>query len=193
MGAGGRGDGVARVGFSRGKSARVADHRDPPATIRGDAGNARRFAQPRSRFVRNSHGRVCRGRSTQIQITMPRSGSSVATRGFRSRCSCSWLVHVGVLSKTVTGRHLYALGGNEAAARLCGIRTRAAEMAGLYHQRDAVVAGGGVVHLRPKRGRSATLGRGYELNAIAASVVGGCSLAGGVGTVPGGPYWERSS
>lgn len=92
-----------------------------------------------------------------------------------------WLL----LSKTVTGRHLYALGGNEQAARLSGIQTDRlkwlaycisallSSMAGILYVSQLSVAD-------PQ-----TSGRGYELNAIAAAVVGGCSLQGGVGTIPG--------
>ncbi len=92
-----------------------------------------------------------------------------------------WLM----LSKTVLGRHLYALGGNEQAARLSGVRTdqrkwvayclsaMLSTLSGILYICDQAVA-------EPQ-----TLGRGYELNAIAAAVVGGCSLQGGVGTVPG--------
>jgi ribose/xylose/arabinose/galactoside ABC-type transport system permease subunit len=93
----------------------------------------------------------------------------------------TWLI----LSRTVLGRHLYALGGNEQAARLSGIRTDnvkwfaycygslTAALAGIFLMADSSVAQPG------------NLARGYELNAIAAAVVGGCSLQGGVGTVPG--------
>jgi ribose/xylose/arabinose/galactoside ABC-type transport system permease subunit len=93
----------------------------------------------------------------------------------------TWLI----LSRTVLGRHLYAVGGNERAARLSGIRTEnvswfaycfgsvTAALAGVFLMADSSVAQPG------------TLARGYELNAIAAAVVGGCSLQGGVGTVSG--------
>lgn len=92
-----------------------------------------------------------------------------------------WLM----LGRTVVGRHIYALGGNEQAARLSGIRTEkikwlaycigtiTSSIAGILYIGDQSVAD-------PQ-----TLGRGYELNAIAAAVVGGCSLQGGIGTVPG--------
>lgn len=90
-----------------------------------------------------------------------------------------------VLARTVLGRHLYALGGNEQAARLSGIQTDnvkwfaycfgalTASLAGLLAMADGSVA------------QPVNLARGYELNAIAAAVVGGCSLQGGVGTVSG--------
>jgi ribose/xylose/arabinose/galactoside ABC-type transport system permease subunit len=93
----------------------------------------------------------------------------------------TWLL----LSRTVLGRHLQALGGNEQAARLAGIRTTnvkwfaycfgamTAALAGLFYVANEAVAA------------PVNQGRGHELNAIAAAVVGGCSLSGGVGTVPG--------
>lgn len=93
----------------------------------------------------------------------------------------AWLL----MNRTVLGRHLYAMGGNEQAARLSGIRTdrlkwfaycvgsMTASIAGVLYAADVGSAD-------PQ-----TLGRGYELNAIAASVVGGCSLQGGVGLIPG--------
>ena len=93
----------------------------------------------------------------------------------------TWLI----LTRTVLGRHVHALGGNEQAARLAGIRTdnvkwfaycygaMTAALAGLFYVANESVAA------------PAIQARGHELNAIAAAVVGGCSLAGGVGTVPG--------
>ena len=90
-----------------------------------------------------------------------------------------------MLSRTVLGRHLKALGGNEQAARLAGIRTEnvkwfaycfgamTAALAGLFYVANESVAA------------PVNQGRGHELTAIAAAVVGGCSLSGGVGTVQG--------
>jgi len=92
-----------------------------------------------------------------------------------------WLL----LSKTVTGRHLYALGGNEQAARLSGIQTD--RMKWLAYCISAFLSSvAGILSVSQLSGVDPqTLARGYELNAIAASVVGGCSLQGGLGTIPG--------
>jgi ribose/xylose/arabinose/galactoside ABC-type transport system permease subunit len=90
-----------------------------------------------------------------------------------------------LMSRTVVGRHLYAMGGNEAAARLSGIRTdRLKWLAYCLGAMTASVAG---VLYTADVGIAAPLvqGQGYELNAIAAAVVGGCSLQGGVGLIPG--------
>jgi ribose/xylose/arabinose/galactoside ABC-type transport system permease subunit len=93
----------------------------------------------------------------------------------------AWLL----MSRTVIGRHLHALGGNEQAARLSGIQTD--RLKWLAYVLSAMVAAvAGVLYIGeesvadPQR-----QGVGYELNAIAAAVVGGCSLKGGVGTIPG--------
>ena len=92
-----------------------------------------------------------------------------------------WLL----LSKTVTGRHLYALGGNEQAARLSGIQTNRMKWLA-YCISSFLSAVAGVLYVSQLSvADPQTLARGYELNAIAASVVGGCSLQGGLGTIQG--------
>ncbi|HXG12229.1 MAG TPA: ABC transporter permease [Gemmataceae bacterium] len=90
-----------------------------------------------------------------------------------------------LLSRTVVGRHLHALGGNEQAARLSGIETD--RLKWLAYCISAVTASvAGILYIADQAvAAPQTLGRGYELNAIAAAVVGGCSLQGGVGTIPG--------
>ena len=98
------------------------------------------------------------------------------------------LVAIGttiLLQRTVVGRHLYALGGNEQAARLSGIRTDRLKL--LAYCLGALLSGiaGILCAAREGQGNSQTMGVGYELNAIAAAVVGGCSLRGGAGTVAG--------
>lgn len=90
-----------------------------------------------------------------------------------------------LLSRMVVGRHLYAMGGNEEAARLSGIRTgRLKWLAYCIGSMTSAVAG--ILYLGFLGTANPTeLAMGYELNAIAAAVVGGCSLLGGVGTVAG--------
>lgn len=90
-----------------------------------------------------------------------------------------------LMNRTVVGRHLYAMGGNEEAARLSGIRTdRLKWLAYVIGATTASIAG---VLYAARAGAvdPVTMGLGYELNAIAAAVVGGCSLTGGVGYIPG--------
>ncbi len=90
-----------------------------------------------------------------------------------------------LMNRTTIGRHLYALGGNEQAARLSGIRTN--QLKWLAYVLSSVTASIAGVLFVAKVGAAnpGTLGIGYELNAIAAAVVGGCSLQGGVGLIPG--------
>ncbi|MBS0261788.1 MAG: ABC transporter permease [Planctomycetes bacterium] len=90
-----------------------------------------------------------------------------------------------IMRKTVLGRHLYALGGNEDAARLSGIRTDRLKY--VAYCLGALCSGlAGILYAaREGQGNSTNMGMGYELNAIAAAVVGGASLRGGVGTISG--------
>jgi len=90
-----------------------------------------------------------------------------------------------LLTRTVLGRHIHALGSNEQAARLAGIRTgRVKWFAYCYAAMTAAIAG--VFYVANESvAAPVNQGRGHELNAIAAAVVGGSSLSGGVGTVPG--------
>lgn len=90
-----------------------------------------------------------------------------------------------LMSRTVIGRHLHAMGGNEQAARLSGIRTE--RLKWLAYVIGSVTASMvGIVYFADTgSAKPDILARGYELNAIAASVIGGCSLQGGVGTILG--------
>ncbi|TLD70271.1 ABC transporter permease [Phragmitibacter flavus] len=89
------------------------------------------------------------------------------------------------LNKTVWGRHLLALGRNEEAARYSGIRTE--RMTVLAYVLCSLLAGvGGVLFaLDVNSVQPAAQGNFYELYAIAAAVLGGCSLRGGEGSVLG--------
>jgi ribose/xylose/arabinose/galactoside ABC-type transport system permease subunit len=90
-----------------------------------------------------------------------------------------------LMARTVVGRHLYALGGNENAARLSGIRTDGLKWLA-YSLSAMLSAVAGILYTcEVATADPEKLGKGYELNAIAAAVVGGCSLQGGVGTIPG--------
>ncbi len=90
-----------------------------------------------------------------------------------------------LMARTVVGRRLYALGGNEQAARLSGIRTdRLKWLAYCISAMLSAIAG--ILYIGDQSvADPQTLGRGYELNAIAAAVVGGCSLQGGIGSIVG--------
>lgn len=89
-----------------------------------------------------------------------------------------------LLNKTRTGRHIYAVGGNETAARFSGINVNKIKI--LVWTISGGMAGfcGVVLAARMSSGQPST-GEGYETDAIAAAVLGGTSFFGGTGTVGG--------
>ncbi|MDX1962802.1 MAG: ABC transporter permease [Pirellulales bacterium] len=98
---------------------------------------------------------------------------------------CLALVLWILMSRSKLGRQLHALGGNEQAAVLSGIPTdRLKWLAYCLGSLTACVTG--IFYLGETSAAKPDIDAvGYELNAIAASVIGGCSLKGGVGTIPG--------
>ena len=89
-----------------------------------------------------------------------------------------------VLSQTRYGRYLYALGGNEDSARLSGINTSKIKTL-VYVICGATAALSGIIVTSRIGSASPNAGVGFELDAIAAVVLGGTSLAGGEGSVVG--------
>jgi ribose/xylose/arabinose/galactoside ABC-type transport system permease subunit len=89
-----------------------------------------------------------------------------------------------MMGMTVLGRHLYALGGNEMAARLSGLPTRRLKTVA-YGLSGMLAALAGVLFTGRSGQADPRLGVAYELYAITAAVVGGCSLSGGVGSIRG--------
>ena len=89
-----------------------------------------------------------------------------------------------VLSETAFGRHVYAIGGNERAAALSGINTRKVKLL-TYVICSALSAVTGILYIARFQSAQADAGKGMELDAIAAAVIGGTSLMGGEGTVVG--------
>ncbi len=90
-----------------------------------------------------------------------------------------------LLNHTVLGRHLYALGGNEQAARLSGIRTERLKWFAYSFAAFTAAVAGILYATRIQQSDPESQGRAGELFAIAAAVIGGCSLAGGIGRVTG--------
>ncbi|MGV0325716.1 ABC transporter permease [Corynebacterium confusum] len=89
-----------------------------------------------------------------------------------------------ILERTVLGRSMYAIGGNLEAARLSGLPVRKIQVAvfglsGLFAALSGLVMAGRLTSAQPQAGV------GYELDAIAAVVIGGASLAGGAGKATG--------
>ncbi len=89
-----------------------------------------------------------------------------------------------VLSWTTFGRYLYAVGGNRKAAWLCGLPVRRVELAA-YTISGALAGLAGVLMVSQYQSGGPTYGVTYELQVIAAVVVGGTSLSGGQGTMFG--------
>jgi ribose/xylose/arabinose/galactoside ABC-type transport system permease subunit len=89
-----------------------------------------------------------------------------------------------VLSRTKFGSHVYAVGGNEESARKVGISVTRVLFT-VYLIGGVMAAIGGIVLTARLNGAAPVAGTGYELQVIAAVVIGGTSLFGGVGTVRG--------
>ncbi|MEV3929457.1 substrate-binding domain-containing protein [Streptomyces sp. NPDC049944] len=94
------------------------------------------------------------------------------------------LIAALILARTYIGRSMYAIGGNEEAARLSGLRVKKQKLAiyalsGLFAAVAGIVLASRLVSAQPQAAQ------GYELDAIAAVVIGGASLAGGVGKASG--------
>jgi len=88
------------------------------------------------------------------------------------------------LRKLVIGRQIYAIGGNEEAARVSGIDTNKVKMTAYIL--CAVIAGFAGILTAARLGTAQpAAGRGLELDAIAAAIIGGASLKGGVGNIAG--------
>jgi erythritol transport system permease protein len=89
-----------------------------------------------------------------------------------------------VLSRTVFGRWLYASGGNERAAELSGVPVKRVKVR-VYVISGVCAAIAGVILASELTSASPTAGTSYELTAIAAVVIGGAALTGGVGNIRG--------
>ncbi len=89
-----------------------------------------------------------------------------------------------ILGKTILGRYTFAIGSNEEATRLSGVnvdfwKTAVYTLCGVFSGLGGIIIGSRLNSAQP------ALGAGYELDAIAAVVIGGTSLSGGEGTILG--------
>jgi ribose transport system permease protein len=94
------------------------------------------------------------------------------------------LIAAFVLGKTALGRYTFALGSNEEAVRLSGVNVDRWKI-GVYAMAGGIVGVAGVLIASRLNSAQPALGQGYELDAIAAVVIGGTSLSGGRGTILG--------
>lgn len=89
-----------------------------------------------------------------------------------------------ITTKTAIGRHLYAVGGNEKATALSGVKTR--NVYWFAYASIGLMAGlGGILTAARAKGIDPTYGEGYEMDAIASCFIGGASAYGGIGKVSG--------
>jgi len=131
------------------------------------------------------------GLTKGVPITeIPSSFLPVAQGSFLGLPIPVWIVlvmaavaHV-VLTSTAFGRRIYAMGGNEQATFLSGINVRRIKF-GLYLISAGCAAIAGIVLVARYNSAQADTGKGQELDAIAAVVIGGASLSGGTGSVFG--------
>lgn len=93
-------------------------------------------------------------------------------------------VYTFVTSKTIAGRHIYAFGGNEKAARLSGVKTNRVFF-WVYVNMGVLAAIAGIVFAGRLNAATPKAGANFELDAIAACYIGGASASGGIGTVFG--------
>ncbi|NCD34463.1 MAG: sugar ABC transporter permease [Spartobacteria bacterium] len=89
-----------------------------------------------------------------------------------------------ITTRTIPGRHIYALGGNAKAAKLSGIKTERV-MFWIYTNMGIMAALAGMVFAARLNVATPKAGQNFELDAIAACYVGGASVTGGIGTIIG--------
>ncbi|MGH1524054.1 multiple monosaccharide ABC transporter permease [Leifsonia sp. L25] len=92
--------------------------------------------------------------------------------------------YTAVMNRSVFGRHIYAIGGNLAAAALSGVKTKRVTFL-LFINMGVISAIAGLVFTAGLNLASPSAGNGFELDAISAVFIGGAAVTGGIGTVPG--------
>lgn len=89
-----------------------------------------------------------------------------------------------LMDKTAHGRHVYAVGGNAKAAQLSGVKTKRSKFL-VFINMGALAALAGLIFAGRLNAATPQAGNLFELDAIAAAVIGGASFTGGIGTVFG--------
>jgi putative multiple sugar transport system permease protein len=94
------------------------------------------------------------------------------------------LIYSFITNKTIAGRHVYAFGGNEKAAKLSGVKTNRV-LFWVYVNMSLLAALAGIVFAGRLNAATPKAGTSFEMDAIAACYIGGASASGGIGTVVG--------
>ncbi|WP_200897656.1 multiple monosaccharide ABC transporter permease [Paenibacillus wulumuqiensis] len=94
------------------------------------------------------------------------------------------IIYSFVMNKTVMGRHVYAIGGNEKAAGLSGVKTKKVTF-WVFVNMGVLAAISGLIFAARLNAATPRAGTNFELDAIAACFIGGASASGGIGTVFG--------
>lgn len=94
------------------------------------------------------------------------------------------VIYSFVMNRMVAGRHIYALGGNEKAAKLSGVKTKKVTF-WVFVNMGALAALSGLIFAARLNSATPKAGTNFELDAIAACFIGGASASGGIGTVIG--------
>ena len=94
------------------------------------------------------------------------------------------LLYNFICQRSIIGRHLYAIGGNNRAAALSGVKTKLTVFITFINM-GVVAALAGIVYAARLNAATPKAGNGFELDAIAACFVGGASVTGGSGTIAG--------
>lgn len=94
------------------------------------------------------------------------------------------VIYSFVMNRMVPGRHIYALGGNEKAATLSGVKTKKVTF-WVFVNMGALAALSGLIFAARLNSATPKAGTNFELDAIAACFIGGASASGGIGTVVG--------
>ena len=123
-----------------------------------------------------------------IQLITGRIGSAT-NKGFYLPYLLFVAIFFGVIfwfiyNKTCHGKYMYAIGGNEVAAEVYGVNT-SRTIIRIYATAGFMYAVAGYLLAAKSGGSSASMGMGYELEAIAGCTIGGVSTTGGIGTVSG--------
>jgi len=119
----------------------------------------------------------------ELLVTFPRQSWLIFPPGVWLTALLALCVAL-VLRQTVFGRHVFALGSNEAAARACGIATDRLKLV-IYSSAGLIFGLTGVLQMSRLRQGDPTVANGVELDIIAAVVIGGGSLLGGEGSIGG--------